>query len=841
MPIWGDMSTSTAKNLISGIRAVADLLTDFYEPAEYGRVILPFTVMRRLDCVLEPTKHKVSEAASRLPDSLKNRGRLLEDVAGKSYYNTSNHSFTSLLLDTHNMAINLRTYIAGFSPTARDILTNFNVDVQIRRLAANNFLSQVMSEFGELDLSPDVVSNREMGFVYERLVQHFSELSNETVGEYFTPREVVRLMVDLLFMEDVDLLSSQGLASRLLDPACGTGGLLRMSQEYIRNLNPQGRFDVYGQELDPGTLAMSRAYMLLTDQNTSQIRLGNSFDNDQHPEQRFDYLLSTPPFGVGWSEVAEAVKVEHVRQGFAGRFGAGLPPLHDSSFLFLQHMISKMKPPEEGGARLVILFIRSPLFTGSAGSGPSEIRRWIIENDWLEAVIALPDQLFYNTGISTYLWVVTNRKNRHRRGKVQLIDARGLWTEMPRSIGNKRKQISEEQRAAITHLYEAFEEGPRCSILPNEELGFIRITVDRPLQLRWEITHDTLNALAADRTLAETSTLQRDQLVNQMANHRGSAFSTEAEAAAFVKGIVATVFGGTPPNVIAIVITALAVRDPNAAVVTDRNGNALPDPNISAIEDISLPTKSATFEADTRPRLQTTHYKNAITQFLMTEVYPYIPDAWHNANRTQIGYEIRPRFPYVAPRPPGTALQGWATVAQHQVSPIGDLICPDGESQYLEYKSTLRWDIKEKRKCREAVPTAAIKTIAGFANSFYGGTLLIGVNDQGAVHGLEDDYATFSKRGQRGDRDLWGQHLENLIQSRLGNPTLRLVTWICYEVDGKDVARISIEPSSCPVFDGKNKNRVFWSRTPSGTRAVRDVKELNQIVFDRWGHWMDER
>ena len=834
------MSKPTVRNLISGIRAVADLLRDFYEPTEYGRVILPFTVMRRLDCVLEPTRHKVLEAASKLPDCYKNRGQLLEDAAEQSHYNTSHHSFMSLLSDPHNVAINLRNYIAAFSAAARDILTNFDVDVQITRLAAHNLLSRVVSRFGDLDLSPEVVSNQDMGSIYEGLVQHFSELANETAGEYFTPREVVHLMVDLLFMDDDESLSSQGSAKTLLDPACGTGGMLSLSQEYLRELNPQGRLDVYGQELDAETLATCRAYMLLTGQEASQIRLGNSLDNDQHAGQRFDYLLSTPPFGGGWRTVAETVRAEHLSEGFGGRFGAGLPPLHDSSFLFLQHMISKMKRPEEGGARLVILFVRSPLFTGRAGSGASEIRRWIIENDWLEAVVALPDQLFYNTGISTYLWVVTNRKGQNRRGKVQLIDARGLWTEMPRSLGNKRKEISEEQRAAITHLYGAFEEGPRCTILPNEGLGFIRITVDRPLRLRWEVTHDTLNRIATHSRLANISTLQLDQLIDELRSHRGATFRTEAEAAAFVSGRAVTIFGEPPAEIVTTIAAALAVRDPNAAIFTDREGNARPDAALSESKDISLPARSVDFETDTRARLKTTAYKNAINKYLTTEVHTYVPNAWHNPTKTKIGYDIRPNFPYTPPRPPGNALQGWATVAQHRVSPIDDLIRPGGESQYLEYKSTLRWDIKQKHKSK-AMGKAVLKTIAGFANSPYGGTLLIGVADDGSIHGLKDDYDTFTEGGQGSDQDFWSKTLGNLIRDYLGDAASGFVTWVFHKVNGRDIARISIEPSRRPVYDRRGNEDVFWWRHGVSTRAVGATKERNQIIFDRWGYWPGER
>ena len=332
----------------------------------------------------------------------------------------------------------------------------------------------------------------------------------------------------------------------MLDPACGTGGMLSVSEEYLRNLNPQGGLHVYGQEVNAETYATCRADMLIKGQDASRIRFGNSFDNDQHPDRRFDYLLANPPFGVEWKMVANHVKSEHKTKGYVGRFGAGTPRINDGSFLFLQHMISKMKRPEDGGARLAIVFNGSPLFTGAAGSGESEIRRWIIENDWLEAVVALPDQLFYNTGISTYFWVVTNRKTPKRRGKVQLIDARESWTKMRKSLGNKRKQISDDQIAELTRLYGAFEEGPRSKIFPNESFGFLRITVERPLQLRWEITDDTVGAVAANKKVGKLPPLMQELLVDKLRASHGVTYATEKTVKAFVRDALVSVIGEKP-------------------------------------------------------------------------------------------------------------------------------------------------------------------------------------------------------------------------------------------------------------------------------------------------------
>ena len=347
------------------------------------------------------------------------------------------------------------------------MLDKFDFDTQITRLARSNLLYLVVSKFAEIDLHPDKVSNLEMGYLYEELIRRFSELSNETAGEHFTPREVIRLMVNLLFIEDEDLLTKPGIVKTMLDPACGTGGMLSVAEDHLRSLNPKARLQVFGQELNAETYAICRSDMMLKGQDATNIVYGNSFSEDGHQGGHFDYLLANPPFGVEWKKVEDVVRDEHESKGFAGRFGAGLPRINDGSFLFLQHMISKMKPVDQGGSRLAIVFNGSPLFTGAAGSGESEIRRWIIENDWLEAVVALPDQLFYNTGISTYFWIVTNRKSPERRGKVQLVDAREFFVKMRKSLGEKRKEISAAQIDEIVRLYGDFDRGRQGQDLPQ--------------------------------------------------------------------------------------------------------------------------------------------------------------------------------------------------------------------------------------------------------------------------------------------------------------------------------------------------------------------------------------
>jgi len=677
------VSESVIKNHAAFIWSVADLLRGDYKQSEYGRVILPLTVLRRLDCVLEPTKERVLELAARYGDR-PGAEAILSKAAGEQFYNTSPYDFPKLLAAPDDLADNLRHYIANFSPGARDIIDKFGFDTQITRLARSNLLYLVVSKFAEIDLHPDTVSNLEMGYLYEELIRKFSELSNETAGEHFTPREVIRLMVSLLFIEDDDLLTKPGISKTILDPACGTGGMLSVAEDYLREHNPSARLHVYGQELNAETYAICRSDMMLKGQDATHIVFGNSFTEDGHQGRRFDYLLANPPFGVEWKKVADPIRDEHEKLGFAGRFGAGLPRINDGSFLFLQHMISKMKPVEEGGSRLAIVFNGSPLFTGAAGSGESEIRRWIIENDWLEAVVALPDQLFYNTGISTYFWVLTNRKRPERRGKVQLVDARSFWTKMPKSLGEKRKQISDEQIAEIVRLYGAFTENDYVKIFPNEAFGFLRITVERPLRRRWEVTDETIEAARATKAYALLADSPLDIDPDQswatplelaLEQCRGASFATAEELdvhlgkaiiaawetlgdpfdapPALRRGVTAKALELTPAQGRQL-LDAFAVPDPDAEPATDAKGNLLPDPDLRDSENVPLPAVPVTYEADPAARLESIEYRSAIDDYMTAEVLPYVPDAWVDHSKTKIGYEIpltRHFYKYTPPRP----------------------------------------------------------------------------------------------------------------------------------------------------------------------------------------------
>jgi type I restriction enzyme M protein len=432
----------------------------------------------------------------------------------------------------------------------------------------------------------------------------------------------------------------------LLDPACGTGGMLSVAQEYLRELNPRATLRAYGQELNAETYAICRSDMMLKGQPASNIRLGNSFSDDAFKGQRYDYLLANPPFGVEWKKVERLIRDEHDRLGFEGRFGAGLPRINDGSFLFLQHMISKLKTPEEGGGRLAIVFNGSPLFTGGAGSGESEIRRWIIENDWLEGIVALPDQLFYNTGISTYFWILTNRKRPERRGKVQLVDARELFVKMRKSLGEKRKDLSADQIAEITRLYGAFEESERVKILPNETFGYQRITVERPLRLRYQVTQSTLPAIEASAGWQKLTEPERASLVDRLASLDGTSATDRRELAARL--------GPLPKVIEKVAWEAMSVRDRDAPIVTESKGRPSPDPELRDNENVPLQDPVERFEQDPSPRLTSAPYREAVQRYIATEILPFEPDAWVDHAKTKIGYEIglTGRFyRYVPPRP----------------------------------------------------------------------------------------------------------------------------------------------------------------------------------------------
>ncbi|MCK1541009.1 SAM-dependent DNA methyltransferase [Bradyrhizobium sp. 179] len=506
------------QNLSSFIWSVADLLRGDYKQSDYGKVILPFTVLRRLDCVLEPTKAKVLAEFEAKKKAGLNPDPFLLRASGQSFYNTSSLDLRKLIGDQDHISQNLYAYVQAFSPAVRDIFERFSFSTQIDKLAKSGLLYLVTEKFVGIDLHPEAVDNHEMGLAFEELIRKFAELSNETAGEHFTPREVIRLMVNLLFVEDDEVLTKPGVVRTIYDPTAGTGGMLSVADEHLAALNPQARLTMFGQELNDESYAICKADMLIKGQDVANIVAGNTLSEDGHPSAKFDYMLSNPPFGVEWKKVEKEVRKEHESQGFNGRFGPGLPRVSDGSLLFLLHLLSKMRPAKDGGSRFGIVLNGSPLFTGGAGSGESEIRRYLLENDLVEAIIGLPTDMFYNTGISTYVWIVSNRKPAQRKGQLQLIDASALWQRTRKSLGSKRKEMTEAQIADVTNLFGSFAEAqlatvinregkevrqeivlagspppsaleggkvklaPLSRIFPNEIFGYRTITVERPLR-----------------------------------------------------------------------------------------------------------------------------------------------------------------------------------------------------------------------------------------------------------------------------------------------------------------------------------------------------------------------
>lgn len=629
---------------VSLIWSVADILRGDFKPHEYGQIILPFVVLRRLECALEKTKDKVIAKKKSLDGKIKDLETILNKESGHNFYNTSPLTLSKILQDPNKVASNLNSYIRAFSPSASEVLDKYGFPEKVKKLDDQSLLYQIIGKFADLDLSEKSVSNEAMGYVFEELLRKFSEMSNETAGEHYTPREVIRLMVNLLFIEDAKALSGPKPVRTIYDPACGTGGMLSIAEEYLHDLNPNINLNVFGQELNPETWAIARSDLMIKGQDPTRITLGNSLTSeDGHSGKQFDYCISNPPYGVDWKKYAEPIQKEHDTKGFDGRYGAGLPRVSDGSFLFLQHMISKMKPvndkketPDiiEGGTRIAIILSGSPLFSGQAGSGESEIRRWIIENDWLEGIVAMPDQMFYNTGIGTYVWIINNRKDARSKGLVRLVDARDMGTKMRKSLGAKRKELTPASIAEITRLYaEALGKGSdkRVKKMKNEEFGFARLTVERPLRRVWSVSEVTLlTAPAAIRTKLE-------KLL-------GKSFTDQKLAEKAIASLGLTGKDG------AAALKAIATTDKDATPIAGKKSTYEPDADLRDNENITLP---AGFIQMSEKERESAVAKLA-EQHLTTEIHPYVSDAWIDHAKTKIGYEIpftRQFYTYTPPRP----------------------------------------------------------------------------------------------------------------------------------------------------------------------------------------------
>lgn len=636
-------------DLANLIWQIADLLRGPYRPPQYERVMLPMTVLRRFDCVLAPTKSKV------LAEHEKRKGgkfnddaldKLLNKASGQRFHNHSPLDFEKLKGDPDNIEKHLVSYIKGFSANVRTIFDFFEFENEIEKMREANILYLVISKFCDVDLHPNAVPNSEMGLIFENLIRRFNELANETAGDHFTPREVIRLMVNILFINDDNLLATPGTVRKLLDPACGTGGMLAEAQNYLREHHKEAKLFVFGQDYNKRAFATAASDMLIkqVDQNggTDNVRFGDIFSDDQFnepPYDKFDYLLANPPFGVDWKKQQKAIQDESYKLGYAGRFGAGLPRVNDGSLLFLQHMISKFEPvlpnQHKHGSRLAIVFSGSPLFTGGAGSGESNIRKWIIESDWLEAIIALPEQMFYNTGIGTYIWIATNRKEKHRKGKIQLIDAREYYVSMRRSLGDKRRKLGEkedgkDQISEIVKLYGKFANSENSKIFDNADFGYTRVTVERPLRLCYQMTvEDKARFLdACPHLLDDVQEIDREfgrkpqkdwnnvwENIEKLLRKRGSKWNN-AECDLF-----RNVFTKKNPEAKKVGMGRLSKR-------------IEVDPDLRDFENVPL--------------------KEDIDDYFKREVLPNVPDAWMDRSKDVVGYEInfnRHFYEYTPPRP----------------------------------------------------------------------------------------------------------------------------------------------------------------------------------------------
>ena len=674
--------------IVSFIWGVADLIRDTFKRGKYQDVILPLTVLRRLDCVLAPTKRKVLEVQARFKGKLDNLDPQLRRASGFAFYNTSRYDLEKLLADAPHIAQNLRNYIAGFSPNMREVLEKFEFDNTISKLDEAGLLFLVVQRFGDpqVNLHPDAVDNAAMGTIFEELIRKFNEALNENPGEHFTPRDVVHLMVDLLLAGDEERLRTKGVVLSVYDPCCGSGGMLTIAKEHITAgeirdgerrgdaVNPGADTHLFGQEVNPETFAICKSDLFMKSEDgrdAENILFGSTLSNDRHAAGSFDYMIANPPYGKDWKRDQDAVQNEHDR-GAAGRFGPGLPRISDGQLLFLQHMLAHAREPAEGGSRVAIIMNGSPLFTGDAGSGESEIRRWILENDLLEALIALPEQLFYNTGIATYVWVLTNRKRPERRGKVQLIDATSFWTLLRKSLGAKRREVPFERKQDILRLLADFEDGATRKVIqdgeerevvvsrvyPTTHFGFRKITVERPLRLDFQVSPERIARLDDQRAFANLAVSRK----------KGAAGAKDEAAGRTQQAAIRALLGSLPDEsfldralfevelsratrkaelklaapVRKAILSALSERNDEAEICRDREDRPEPDPELRDTENVPL--------------------REDVESFFEREVKPHVPDAWIDANRRDpqdgevglVGYEInfnRYFYEYRPPRP----------------------------------------------------------------------------------------------------------------------------------------------------------------------------------------------
>ena len=709
----------THTEIVSFIWNVANLIRDSFKRGKYQDVILPLTVLRRLDCVLAPTKDDVLARNAQLRErGLEDRRRQLEIACGFAFYNTSHYDFDRLLADAPQVAANLRNYIAGFSGNMREVVERFDFDNTISKLDEAGLLFQVLERFRKVDLHPDVVDNPTMGTIFEELIRRFNEALDENPGEHFTPRDVVHLMVELMLAGDEERIAGTGVVRSVCDPCCGSGGMLMIAKEHILKgrsangnalrppINPEAEIHLFGQEVNPETWALSKSDFFMKDptgRDARKISFGSTLSNDRHAERRFDYLIANPPYGKDWKRDKAAVKAEHER-GAAGRFGPGLPRISDGQTLFLLHMLARAKAPAEGGTRIAIIMNGSPLFTGDAGSGESEIRRYIFENDLLEALIALPEQLFYNTGIGTYVWLLTNRKAPKRVGRVQLIDATSFWSPLKKSLGNKRRDIPPERAADILLLLAGFADGEDeevsvSRIFPTTRFGFRKITVERPLRLNFQASDDRIARLDDQRAFANLAKSRKRGEAGERDRAEGRALQDSIRTAlrlmpdtlhkdreAFVAELNAVAKKACiklRAPIRKAILTALSKRDETAAICRDKRGLPEPDPSLRDTERVPLPDGDDPVDEEGIPA--------SVQEFFDREVWPHAPDAWINRSKRDgrdghvglVGYEInfnRYFYRFKPPRPLGEIEADIRRIEREMVAMLQEVAGPPSVS-----------------------------------------------------------------------------------------------------------------------------------------------------------------
>lgn len=634
------MNTENHSQTAAFLWSIADLLRGDFKQSQYGRIILPFTLLRRMECVLAPTKGKVIKQASAQqgrPDQV--REMLLLRASGQQFFNASSLNL-STLSDTQTAA-DLMSYVQAFSKDAREIFEHFHFEDFVQQLETANLLYQVVQRFAATDLSPERISNFGMGIIFEELIRKFAESSNETAGEHFTPRDIVHLTTSLVITNQDHKLAPNSIVT-IYDPTAGTGGFLSEGDEYIQSISEKVSVSLHGQELNPESYAICKADMLIKGQDVASIKLGNTLSNDQLADKRFDFMLSNPPFGVEWKKVQKQITDEHSHKGFDGRFGAGLPRVSDGSLLFLLHLVSKMRDPRDGGSRIGIILNGSPLFTGGAGSGESEIRRYLLQNDLVEAIVALPTDMFYNTGIATYVWILSNHKAVARQGKVQLIDGSRHFAKMRKSLGSKRQYITEDQISELVRLYGSFEQTAQSKIFPIDAFGYRRITVERPLRLNFQTSAERLGKVMEEKALQKLDSGAQQQLMTALQTmDAGQLHRNREQFSKLLKKALAAHSVSLSTLELKALLNALSERDPEADICTTK-GQPEADTGLRDNENVPL--------------------GESVYDYFQREVIPHVPDAWIDESKTDaldgevgiVGFEIpfnRHFYVFQPPRP----------------------------------------------------------------------------------------------------------------------------------------------------------------------------------------------